>query len=126
GAMRTVGQGSVWAGWAYRGSKRFVFGDRLYSAMGDTLKCVDPRSEEVLWKKPLRERGPEEAELLDTVLTPPALVNGKVFLGTTFGEVHCLSAETGEALWVANLGGLVGVQPAVGRGRGYGAPAAGK
>jgi Ca-activated chloride channel family protein len=124
-AMLNLGHGSVSACWAYQGSKPFVFAGRLYSAMGDTLKCVDPGSEEVLWKKPLREHGPEEKELLDTVLTPPALVNGKVFLGTTFGEVHCLSAATGEALWVANIGEPVVFQPAVARGRVYVATAAG-
>jgi Ca-activated chloride channel homolog len=123
-AMNHLGHGSVAGVWAYQGSKPFVWKDRLYSAMGDTLKCVDPRTEEVLWQKPLGAGRPR-GELLDSVLTPPALANDKVFLATTFGEVHCLSAESGEPLWTANLGEPVVFQPAVARGRVYVATYAG-
>jgi len=63
--------------WSYQGSKPFLAGGRLYSAMGDTLKCVDPGNESVLWQRPLHPRGPDEPELLDSMVTPPALVNGK-------------------------------------------------
>ncbi len=52
-------------------------------------------------------------------LTPPALVNDKVFLGTTFGEVYCLAAETGELLWNATIGEPIVFQPALAKGRIY-------
>jgi hypothetical protein len=50
--------------------------------MGDTLLCVDPRTGKARWKKGVGELEKEKKPLLDSVLTPPALVNGKVFLGT--------------------------------------------
>jgi Ca-activated chloride channel homolog len=117
-----LGQGSVHGIWSYQGSKPFVYKDRLYSAMGDDLLCVDPRTEKVLWKKNLAEpgkKGKGKAPLLDSVLTPPALVNDKLFVGTSQGEVICLSARSGKELWRANVGEPVEFQPAVVRGRVY-------
>jgi outer membrane protein assembly factor BamB len=58
-------------------------------------------------------------------LTPPAAVNGKLFVGTAAGEVLCLSADKGERLWSANVGEPVVFQPAVARGRVYVATSAG-
>jgi outer membrane protein assembly factor BamB len=115
-AMKNLGHGSVSAVWAYQGSKPFVWDRRLYSSMGDTVHCVEPDSKEVRWKKPLYD-SPEE--LLDSVLTPPALVNGKAFVGSIHGDVHCLSAQTGEVVWSANVGEPVVFQPAVAGGRVY-------
>ena len=48
-----------------------------------------------------------------------ALVNDKVFLGTTFGELVCLSARSGEVLWTANIGEPIMFQPTVAKGRVY-------
>jgi Ca-activated chloride channel family protein len=120
-AIMNLGQASVNGVWAYQGSKPFVCNDRLYSAMGDTLKCVDPKTEKLLWKKVIEHKKDEagKKELLDSVLTPPALVNGKVFLGTTYGDVVCLSAETGAVLWTATIGEPIVFQPAVACGRVY-------
>jgi len=119
-----LGQNSVVGVWSYQGSRPFVTGGRIYSAMGDTLKCVDLKSEKVLWKIDLREKK-DKGELLDAVLTPPALVNGKIFLGTAAGDVLCLSADTGKRLWSVNVGEPIAFQPAVARGRVYVATSAG-
>jgi Ca-activated chloride channel family protein len=118
-AQMHLGHGTVVGVWSYQGSRPFLSRGRLYSAMGDTLKCVDPATEALVWQKPLHPRGAEEAEVLDSVLTPPALVNGKAFVGTTRGEVFCLCAESGEPLWSADVGEPVLFQPAVARGRVY-------
>jgi outer membrane protein assembly factor BamB len=123
-AQKHLGHGHVSGLWAYQGSKPFVWRGRLYSAIGDTLHCADPRTQEVYWKKRLYDR-PEEAEVLDNLLTPPALVNGKLFVGTIMGEVCCLSAETGEVLWRDALDEPVIFQPAVMGGRVYAATGAG-
>src|SRR5262249_45711051 len=66
-AMQNLGQGHVHGVWAYQGSKPFVSRGRLYSALGDTLHCVDPHTEEVFWKKTPRECS-DTPELLDSVL----------------------------------------------------------
>jgi Ca-activated chloride channel family protein len=123
-ATRNLGQNSVAGVWSYQGSRPFVSGDRIYSAMGDTLKCVDRKSEKVLWKLDPRETK-SKGELLDAVLTPPAVVNGKIFLGTAAGEVLCLSSDTGKKLWSASVGEPIAFQPAVARGRVYVATSAG-
>jgi Ca-activated chloride channel family protein len=118
-AQMNLGQASVAGVWAYQGSKPFVYDGRLYSGMGDLLQCVDPKTEKVLWKETVRKDGKEGGPVLDSVLTPPALVNGKVFVGTSFGEVQCRSAKTGEVLWRAEVGEPIVFQPAVAGGRVY-------
>jgi outer membrane protein assembly factor BamB len=123
-AMGNLGAGHVFGVWAYQGSKPFIANGRLFSGMGDTVHCADPETKEVFWKSKLRE-GDDEAELLDSILTPPALVNGKLFLGTLDGRVLCLSAASGETLWSVRVGEQVLLQPAVARGRVYAPTAAG-
>jgi outer membrane protein assembly factor BamB len=116
-AMRHLGKGHVHGVWAYQGSKPFLRHGRLYSAQGDTVFCVDPVTHEVHWKRRL---GPESpGDVLDSVLTPPATVNGKLFLGSILGDVYCLGAATGDELWSVRVGEAVVFQPAVARGRVY-------
>jgi outer membrane protein assembly factor BamB len=117
-AMYNLGKGHISAVWSHQGSKPFVWRDRLYSALGDALHCVDPESRAPYWKRTLHER-PAGKELLDGTLTPPVLVNGKVFLGTLDGDVFCLSAEGGDVLWSVRVGEPIVFQPAVARGRVY-------
>jgi outer membrane protein assembly factor BamB len=127
-AAANLGQGTVEGVWSYQGSKPFFYRGRLYAAMGDTLVCVDPKTEKVLWKKAFRppkdkkeKESPKDDELLDATISPPALANGKVFLGTGYGDVVCLSADQGELLWKASLGQSesIAFQPAVAGGRVY-------
>src|SRR5262249_8900354 len=54
-AMQNLGKGSVNGVWAYQGSKPFAYNSKMYSSMGDTLKCVDPKTEKVVWEKKLHE-----------------------------------------------------------------------
>lgn len=115
-ARANLGQTSVHGIWSYQGSKPFVIHGRLYSSMGATMECVDAQSGRVIWSRNLRDSrrpGP------DDVLTPPAVVNGKVFLGSRWGSVYALSAETGDVIWRVNLGEPVTFQPAVAMGRVY-------
>src|SRR5262249_15391988 len=118
-AMQNLGKGSVNGVWAYQGSKPFVYNEKMYSSMGDTLKCVDPKSEKVVWEKKLHEVSDKDKGKVDSLTPPPALVNGKAFVGTTAGEVICMSADKGEVLWKVNVGAPVLFQPAVVKGRVY-------
>ncbi|OAI48018.1 hypothetical protein AYO44_08150 [Planctomycetaceae bacterium SCGC AG-212-F19] len=118
-ARANLGKGSVCGVWSYQGSKPFIYNDRMYSSMGDTLKCVDPKTEKVIWEKKLHEVAEKDKDKVDSLTTPPALVNGKAFVGTTAGEVICVKADTGEVLWKANVGAAVLFQPAVAKGRVY-------
>ncbi len=118
-AMENLGHSSVHAVWAYQGSKPFVSRGRLYAALGDSISSVDPRSQEVYWKKSVGAEGGASDELLDSPLTPPAIANGKLFLGSVDGALHCLSAESGDELWNVSIGEPVVFQPAVAGGRVY-------
>ena len=116
-AQANLGQASVHGIWSYQGSKPFVVNGRLYSSMGDTAQCVDAPTGRVLWVRNLRD--PRRPGYADDVLTPPAVVNGKVFVGTRWGFVYALNAETGEAIWQVDIGEPVSFQPAVAMGRVY-------
>jgi Ca-activated chloride channel family protein len=116
-ALANIGQASVHGIWSYQGSKPFIHNERLYSSMGDTARSVDPRTGKVIWSRTLRDAKKSTAG--DDVLTPPAIVNGKVFVGTAAGELYALSEQTGEVLWKVELGEPISFQPTVANGRIY-------
>jgi Ca-activated chloride channel family protein len=118
-AEENLGQASVAGVWSFQGSKPFLYKGLLYSCMGDVVQCVDPESQRVIWKQFAGKEGKDGEPLLDSVLTPPALANDKVFVGTAFGEIQCLSAQTGALLWKEDLGEPITFQPAVAGGRVY-------
>jgi outer membrane protein assembly factor BamB len=118
GGKANIGQTTVNGVWAYQGSKPFIYNNQLYTSMGDCIKCVDPKTEKVTWQKDLKHptaKGP----VVDACLTPPAIVNGKLFMGTSAGQVICMSATTGETLWTATVEGSISFQPAVAHGMVY-------
>ena len=110
-----LGQASVHGIWAYQGSKPFVSKGRLYSSMGDTVLSVDPKTEKIIWRRSIYDNAPA----LDAALSPPAIVNGKLFVGTRRGDIVALSQRTGDVLWKVNVGEPVVFQPAVAAGRLY-------
>lgn len=119
-AVKNLGQGTIAGVWSFQGSRPFIHAGQLYSSMGDMLKCVDPQTQKILWKQVIEPpQKAQKGELLDSVLTPPVLVNGKLFIATTFGEVYCLAAKSGEKLWSVNVGEPIVFQPAVAKGRVY-------
>ncbi len=118
-AMHNLGKAHVHSIWAHQGSKPFVTRGRLYAAQGDTVSCADTRSDQVFWKKTLGKPKEQQEELLDSTLTPPAVVNNRLFLGTVHGELHCLAAGSGEPLWSTQVGEPVVFQPAIAGGRVY-------
>jgi len=119
-AAANLGQATVHGLWSYQGSKPLMYQGRLFSSMGDAIVCVDAQTEQVVWKKQFTaKKAKPEADLLDSTLSPPALANGKAFVGTGSGDVVCMSAATGEVLWSASVGEPIAFQPAVAQGRVY-------
>jgi outer membrane protein assembly factor BamB len=118
-----IGQLSVAGIWSYQGSRPFVHDGRLFAAMGDTVKCVDLETRKVAWRKTIAAK--KDGPLVDAALTPPAIANGKLFVGSAQGVLYCLSAEDGDILWQATIGEPIQFQPAVVRGRIYVATAQG-
>ena len=88
-AIANIGKASVHGIWSYQGSKPFIAKGRLYSSMGGTTQSVEPKTGKVVWSRNLNEG--RKAATVDDVATPPAIVNGKEFIGTTAGEVYGLS-----------------------------------
>jgi Ca-activated chloride channel family protein len=115
-ATANIGQASVHGIWAYQGSKVFIDRGRLFGSMGDRTQSVDPVSGKVIWSRVLNER---KAAVTDGVLTPPTIVNGKIFVANNAGDLYVLSAKGGEILWKAHLDEAVSFQPAVVRGKVY-------
>jgi outer membrane protein assembly factor BamB len=116
--------------WSYQGSRPLFYEGRLYTAMGDSLLCVDPVAEKVLWKKDLRgaasaeppsrlQKLPPPFQLSAPPVTQPVLVNHKVFVGTSYGEIVCFAATDGKMLWKATVGSPVEGQLIVAGGRVY-------
>jgi Ca-activated chloride channel family protein len=116
-AQGNLGQGTVCGVWAYQGSRPFVYKDQLISSMGDVVKCVDPKTEKVIWRHSVRDEKKDKGPLVDAALTPPAIVNRKLFVGTSDGRILCLSAEDGKELWRATVGDPILFQPAIANGR---------
>lgn len=116
-AMRNLGRSNVAGIWAYQGSKPFFRYGRLYASLGDTVNCVSNETDAVLWKRRLRDD--ESEQPVDSVVTPPALVNNKAFVGTATGDVYALCTETGEVLWQERVDAPVDFQLAVMQGRVY-------
>ncbi|MGA2597348.1 MAG: PQQ-binding-like beta-propeller repeat protein [Bryobacteraceae bacterium] len=112
-----IGQASVHGVWAYQGSKPFVDKGRVYVAMGDKVICTDPKTENVIWNRTLLDNS--GAPLLNSELTPPVIVNGKIFVGSRSGDVFALSETTGDVLWKAHVGEPIVFQPAVAGGHVY-------
>jgi outer membrane protein assembly factor BamB len=124
--MENLGQASVCGVWSYQGSRPFLYRGNLYAAMADKVICLDPKTDKLLWEKALaRKATSNNSELLDAFVSPPALVNGRMFLGTDEGTLLCLAAESGEQLWSVDVGEPIVFQPAVANGRVYVATSSG-
>jgi Ca-activated chloride channel family protein len=114
-ARHNLGQSTVNGVWSFQGSRPFVYKGQLFSSMGDEVKCVDPKTEKVVWTHSVRDKN-DKGPLVDAALTPPALVNGKAFIATSAGQVICLNAENGSELWRVTVGDPILFQPAIAHG----------
>src|SRR5262245_12935036 len=108
--------------WTYQGSRPCVDEQNLYAALGGKVVCVALEMQAVRWEKdlsPSAQGNIANTGLFMRDLSPPAFVNGKLFLGTRDGRMVCLSAASGDVLWTEDIGEPIVCQPAVVGGRVY-------
>lgn len=115
-AKGNIGLSTVSGVWAYQGSRPAVFKGKNYNAMGDVLRAIDAESGEVLWEEKYKYK---DENIGGRPLTPPSVVNGKLFIGSIEGDLLCYDAKTGKVLWKHNVAEPIRFQPAVSNGRVY-------
>ncbi len=109
---KLFGHRSVSRTWRHQGSRPVVVNGVLYDTTGDRLEARDLLLGAVLWSW---EAG--AADDGERSLTPPAVANGRVWVGTWDGRLVSLNAATGALRWQVPVGGSVHWQPVVSRGR---------
>jgi Ca-activated chloride channel family protein len=114
-AEKLVGEYTVYGAWRYQGSRPCVRADALYTTVGEEVTAWDVTNWRQLW-------GPESASQhshAERLLTPVAVLNGRVYTGTRDGKVLSLNASSGALKWSVQLGAPVVWQPAIAGGRIY-------
>ena len=101
-----LGEGSVSRAWRFQGSRPAVVKGILYETTGDTLEASDARTGEVLWSWHDAQQVEGERRL-----TPPAVANGRVWLGTWDGRLLSFDALTGHVRWAVKVGAPCHWQP---------------
>jgi outer membrane protein assembly factor BamB len=109
---KLFGHRSVSRTWRHQGSRPVVVDGVLYDSTGDALEARDLELGAVLWR--WEARSADEGE---RALTPPAVANGRVWIGTWDGRLVCLNAATGLVRWQVRAGGPVHWQPVASGGR---------
>jgi Ca-activated chloride channel family protein len=112
-AEALVGETTVSGAWRYQGSRPCVRDGCLYGVAGDVLTATRLDTELELWRWTGQTgAGGERA------LTPPAVVNGRVYAAGWDGHVRCWDAQKkGELRWSVALGAPALWQPVVSSGR---------
>jgi outer membrane protein assembly factor BamB len=64
--------------------------DRAYVGSNDNkVYCLNAKTGEKIWSY----------ETDDSIVSSPAVINGKVYIGSADGKVYCLRAKDGEKIW---------------------------
>jgi outer membrane protein assembly factor BamB/sugar lactone lactonase YvrE len=90
-------------------------GDWFWGKNQAWLKCVDPRGSGDLTRTGLRWEYPLGRHTMST----PAVAGGIAFVADSMHLLHCVDAQTGQALWTHELGGEVWASPLVADGKVY-------
>lgn len=116
-ASENVAQGTVMGCWAYQGGRPCVVDGLCYSNSGNMLQCTDIHTNEIIWKKKYKVENEEKLGWI--ALTPPAVVNGKMFAGSMTGELLCVDVRNCNPVWSYGIKEAVLFQPAIAKGRVY-------
>ncbi|MGC9366462.1 MAG: PQQ-binding-like beta-propeller repeat protein [bacterium] len=120
-AEENTGVFTVSGAWSYQGSRPVIYDQDCFNAQGNILQRTNPDNGEIVWK--WEYTGDQD---YGRQLTPPAIVNNKIFIGSNSGEIICIDAESGEELWKYNCGNPIVFQPSVMDGKVFWATANGK
>jgi outer membrane protein assembly factor BamB len=115
-----LGERLVSRTWRHQGSRPVVRDGVLFDTTGGRLEARDARSDALIWTWSAPEVEGERS------LTPPAVTNGRVWVGTWDGRIVCLDAANGAVLRELDAGGPLHWQPVVSAGRVFAGTAGGE
>jgi outer membrane protein assembly factor BamB len=107
-----VGEAHVSRAFRYQGSRPVVANGVMFDTTGDRLEVTDLGQSRLLWS--WDNARSEEGERR---LTPPAVANGRVLVGTWDGRVISFDAATGRMRWEVPVGAPCHWQPVMSGGR---------
>jgi len=107
-----IGEASISRAWRFQGSRPVVAQGLLFETAGDHLEATEIASGRVVWSW-------EDAKAYagERRLTPPAVANGRLLVGTWDGRLVSFEAETGQVRWEVPVGAPVHWQPTMANGR---------
>jgi outer membrane protein assembly factor BamB len=110
--QRLIGEAHVSRAFRFQGSRPVVTMGVMFETTGDCLEAKEVATGRLLWS--WDNATPEEGERR---LTPPAVANGRVLIGTWDGRVISFDAWSGRTRWQVDVGGPCHWQPVMSGGR---------
>jgi outer membrane protein assembly factor BamB len=109
---RLVGEGHVSRAWRFQGSRPIVVNGIAYDTAGDRLEARALDTGAVIWS--WTDASAEDGERR---LTPPAVANGRLLIGTWDGRLVSFDAANGHKRWDVAVGAACHWQPVMMGGR---------
>ena len=107
----------------YYGARPTIVDQTAYVVLGDHFVSWDLKQAKLLWSVKIvgRSDSPSLAREGQPPLTPPAYANGRLYVGSVWGDVLCIDALTGTIKWRFRLPGAQSVtsQIVLDQGRAY-------
>src|SRR5262245_4168616 len=107
-----IGEGHVSRAYRFQGSRPVVHNGVVFDTTGDQLEAREVTTDRLLWW--WADARAEEGERR---LTPPAVANGRVLVGTWDGHLVSLDAASGRVRWRVPVGAPCHWQPVMTQGR---------
>ncbi len=94
--------------WSYLGARPTIIDQTAYAMVGDHLVSIDLRRGAVNWNRKVvgQADGPTGSGASGSgvgqgqpCVTPPSYANGKLYVGSAWGDVLCINAEKGDIAW---------------------------